>query len=79
MTFSAESSRRLPAYWPSVGSLQGHVQDEHPFIAFLDRFVAWVKTQPVEPDQLVKATQELMEHGFIPESAPHVGRGMASD
>jgi dTDP-L-rhamnose 4-epimerase len=45
----------------------------------LDRFVAWVKTQPIEPDQLVKATQELMERGFIPESASHVGRGIASD
>jgi dTDP-L-rhamnose 4-epimerase len=39
----------------------------------MDRFVAWVKTQPVEPDQLVKATQELMERGLIPESAPRVG------
>ena len=42
----------------------------------LDRFVEWVKTQPVEPDQLAGATQELMERGLIPESAPQVGRGV---
>jgi dTDP-L-rhamnose 4-epimerase len=45
----------------------------------LNRFVAWVKTQPIEPEQLVRVTQELMERGLMPESAPAVGRGMPSD
>jgi len=45
----------------------------------LDRFAAWVKTQPIEPDHLARATQELVERGLMPESAPHAGRGMASD
>ena len=45
----------------------------------LDRFAEWVKTQPVEPDRLARATQELLERGLIPEGVPHVGRGMASD
>ncbi len=45
----------------------------------LDRFVAWVKTQPIEPDRLAKATEELLERGLIPESAPQSSRGMASD
>ncbi len=41
----------------------------------LDRFAAWVKTQPVEPDRLDKATQELMVRGLMPERAAHAGRG----
>jgi dTDP-L-rhamnose 4-epimerase len=45
----------------------------------LDRFTEWVKTQPVEPDQLARATQELLERGLIPEGVPHVGRGVTSD
>ena len=45
----------------------------------MDRFAAWVKTQPVEPDQLARATQELVERGLMPDSAPHGARGMASD
>lgn len=45
----------------------------------LDRFVAWAKTQPVEPEQLDRVTQELMERGLMPESAPCVGQGVASD
>jgi len=39
----------------------------------LSRFATWVKTQPVEPDQLVRATQELVERGLMPESAAHTG------
>jgi dTDP-L-rhamnose 4-epimerase len=45
----------------------------------LNRFVRWVKTQPVEPDRLAGATQELLERGLIPEGVPHVGRGVTSD
>jgi dTDP-L-rhamnose 4-epimerase len=45
----------------------------------LDRFAEWVKTQPVEPDRLAGATQELLERGLIPEGVPHVGRGMTAD
>ena len=44
----------------------------------LDRFVTWVKTQPVEPDRLVKATQELLDRDLIPESAPLGARAAAS-
>jgi dTDP-L-rhamnose 4-epimerase len=32
----------------------------------LTRFVEWVKTQPVEPDRLDKATAELVAHGLMP-------------
>ncbi len=45
----------------------------------LDRFTEWVKTQPVEPDQLARATRELLERGLIPEGVPHVARGVPSD
>jgi dTDP-L-rhamnose 4-epimerase len=31
----------------------------------LDRFIAWVKRQPVEPDRLDAATQELIAHGLM--------------
>jgi dTDP-L-rhamnose 4-epimerase len=31
----------------------------------LDRFVAWVRTQPVEPDRLSTATQELLARGLM--------------
>ena len=31
----------------------------------LDRFVAWVKEQPVEPDRLGAATQELAQRGLL--------------
>jgi dTDP-L-rhamnose 4-epimerase len=31
----------------------------------LDRFVAWVKQQPVEPDRLDAATQELVSRGLM--------------
>ena len=44
----------------------------------LNRFVTWVKTQPVEPDRLAGATQELVERGLIPESVRPAARGMAS-
>ena len=37
----------------------------------LGRFADWVKTQPIEPDQLVRATQELVERGLMPERATH--------
>jgi dTDP-L-rhamnose 4-epimerase len=47
--------------------------------AGLDRFVAWVKTQPIEPEQLDRVTQELVERGLIPESAETVGRRTPSD
>ena len=33
----------------------------------LDRFVTWVKQQPVEPDRLVAATQELISRGLMVE------------
>jgi dTDP-L-rhamnose 4-epimerase len=33
----------------------------------LDRFVAWVKQQPVEPDRLGAATQELISRGLMVE------------
>jgi len=36
----------------------------------LARFARWVKTQPIEPDQLVQATQELVERGLMREIAP---------
>ena len=36
----------------------------------LDRFAEWVKTQPVEPDRLAGATQELLERGLILEGVP---------
>jgi len=45
----------------------------------LGRFVTWVKTQPVEPDQLVRATQELVNRGLMPETAARIDRDMASD
>ena len=32
----------------------------------LARFVAWVKTQPAEPDRLDQATAELVAHGLMP-------------
>ena len=31
----------------------------------MDRFVAWVKEQPVEPDRLDAATQELVSRGLM--------------
>jgi dTDP-L-rhamnose 4-epimerase len=33
----------------------------------LDRLVDWLRTQPVEPDRLDTATQELIAHGFMQE------------
>ena len=39
----------------------------------LGRFAAWVKTQPIEPDQLGRANQELVERGLMPERATHAG------
>jgi dTDP-L-rhamnose 4-epimerase len=33
----------------------------------LDRFVAWVKQQPLEPDRLDAATQELISRGLMVE------------
>ena len=33
----------------------------------LDRFVAWVKQQPMEPDRLDAATQELISRGLMVE------------
>ena len=45
----------------------------------LGRFAAWVKTQPVEPDQLARATQELLDRGLMPGAAAPADRGMASD
>jgi dTDP-L-rhamnose 4-epimerase len=47
--------------------------------AGLDRFAEWVKTQPVEPDQLARATQELVERGLMPGRTVSAERGMASD
>ena len=41
-----------------------------PILSFeqgLDRFVAWVKQQPVEPDRLGAATQELLSRGLMVE------------
>jgi len=35
----------------------------------LTRFVAWVKTQPVEPDRLDRATEELVKRGLMKENA----------
>src|SRR5208337_5007797 len=46
---------------------------EVPLEVGLVRFAAWVKTQPVEPDRLARATQELVERGLMPESIPHTG------
>ena len=45
----------------------------------LGRFAKWVDTQPVEPDQLAGATQELVDRGLMPARATPAGRGMASD
>jgi dTDP-L-rhamnose 4-epimerase len=45
----------------------------------LGRFVEWVKTQPVEPDQLARATQELVQRGLMPGRSVSAERGMASD
>jgi dTDP-L-rhamnose 4-epimerase len=36
----------------------------------LTRFVEWVKTQPLEPDRLEKATSELVARGLMPETVP---------
>jgi dTDP-L-rhamnose 4-epimerase len=36
----------------------------------LTRFVEWVKTQPVEPDRLEKATAELVARGLMPAHFP---------
>ena len=36
----------------------------------LARFVAWVKTQPVEPDRLEQATSELGARGLMPAELP---------
>jgi dTDP-L-rhamnose 4-epimerase len=33
----------------------------------LDRFIAWVKQQPAEPDRLDAATQELISRGLMAE------------
>ena len=35
----------------------------------LDRFVTWVRTQPVEPDGLFAATEELVSRGLMAENA----------
>ena len=35
----------------------------------LTRFVAWVKTQPAEPDRLDRATEELVKRGLMKENA----------
>jgi hypothetical protein len=40
MTFSAFRLRRLPAFWPSVGSATARVQAERAFIVFPEGFVA---------------------------------------
>jgi dTDP-L-rhamnose 4-epimerase len=45
----------------------------------LDRFAEWVKTQPVEPDQLARATQELMERGLMLDRPRPARRSAASD
>jgi dTDP-L-rhamnose 4-epimerase len=45
----------------------------------LDRFAEWVKTQPVEPDQLARATQELEERGLMPGRAIPARRRTAFD
>jgi dTDP-L-rhamnose 4-epimerase len=37
----------------------------------LARFASWVKTQPIEPDRLGRATQELVERGLMPERVTH--------
>jgi dTDP-L-rhamnose 4-epimerase len=44
----------------------------------LDRFAEWVKRQPVEPDQLARATQELVERGLLGRPTP-ASRSAASD
>jgi hypothetical protein len=40
MTVSAAFSRRLPAFWPSVGSKESRVQAEQAFIVFRHGCVA---------------------------------------
>ena len=43
-----------------------------PMVSFQEgvaRLADWVKTQPVEPDQLARATQELIERGLMPSEA----------
>ena len=42
-------------------------------------FAEWVKTQPLEQDQLARATQELVGRGLMPSRVTASGRGMASD
>jgi dTDP-L-rhamnose 4-epimerase len=43
---------------------------EVPLEEGLTRFADWVKTQPVEPDRLGKATSELISHGLMPSPQP---------
>jgi dTDP-L-rhamnose 4-epimerase len=45
----------------------------------LGRFAKWVNTQPVEPDQLIRATQELVERGLMPQAAAVTDQGMTSN
>ena len=45
----------------------------------LGRFASWVKTQPVEPDQLVRATQELVERGLMSQNTAVTDRRVASN
>jgi dTDP-L-rhamnose 4-epimerase len=43
------------------------------------RFASWVRTQPVEPDQLVRATRELVERGLMPDGSAVSDQGVASN
>jgi dTDP-L-rhamnose 4-epimerase len=45
----------------------------------LARFATWVKTQPVEPDQLAHAAQELVERGLMSDNAPVTDWGVTSN
>jgi dTDP-L-rhamnose 4-epimerase len=46
-------------------------QPEVPLDQGLTRFVEWVKTQPLEPDLLAKATGELVARGLMPAHFPN--------
>jgi hypothetical protein len=66
MTFSAECSRRLPAFWPSVGWPNASVQGERAFIVFPDGFVARI-TRKYQRNEPAKNTNGIV--GICPSHA----------
>jgi hypothetical protein len=61
MTFSASGLRRLPAFWPSVGSEMRRVQDEQAFIVFPDGFVGCITRKYGQNERAKRIQTELSE------------------